>query len=179
MVTGWEAAPGLWPVWHPVGGDCGWEHGPVRLAADIDKGVRFKLPYFHVGSRVLIRLESRALARPGPFQYRYRRRYRIRRLLILLQLEALDLDFAEPQRPTRSRAMARRIGCSPMDQEAPITQAGAVYGLDMPYSGSVARMQGLAKREGADVRRAKYSPGLLSGALVANVGDHRTKGGYP
>jgi hypothetical protein len=42
-----------------------------------------------------------------------------------------------------------------MDQEAPITQAGAVYGLDMSYSGSVARMQGLAKREGADVRRAK------------------------
>ncbi len=179
MVTGWEAAPGLWPVWHPVGGDCGGEHGSVRLAADIDKGVRFKLPYFRVGLRVLIRLESRAPARPGPIWCRYRRRCRIRRLLILLQREALDLNFAELQRPTRNRAMAQRIGCSPMEKEVPITQAGAVYGSDMPYSGSVARMQGLAKYEGTDVRRAKYSPGLLSGALVANVGGHRTKGGYP
>ncbi len=139
MVTGLEAAPGLWPVWHPVGGDCGGEHGSVRLAADIDKGVRFKLPYFHVGLRVLIRLESRAPARPGPFRYRYRRRCRIRRLLILLQREALDLNFAELQRPTRSGAMTRRIGCSPMDKEAPITQAGAVYAIQRfrsPHAGA-------------------------------------------
>ncbi len=97
----------------------------------------------------------------------------------MFQREALDLDFAELQRWTRSWAMARGIGGSPMDKEARSPWAGAAHGLNTPDSVSAARMPGLAKHEGADVRRARKSRGLLRGALVANIGGHRTKGGYP